>query len=163
MKPIGNEVPGLRLIRAIHRTTCHRGSDVRIMTGDLLNPDAWPRRPVPSTLWSWKICVGYQWQSTGEHINVLELRAYLSALKWRLRKVSHHGVRFLHLLDSQVCIAIAVKGRSSSFALSRVLDKVNAVTLAGNIWPALAYVQTWDNPADKPSRWRVRSKWRKRE
>ena len=95
---------------------------------------------------------------------MLELRAYLSALKWRLRKLAHHRVRCFHLLDSQVCIAVIVKGRSSSFALSRVLDKVNAVTLAGDIWPALAYVQTWDNPADAPSRWhRKKPQWLKQK
>ena len=90
---------------------------------------------------------------TGAHINVLELGAVLSAMKWRTRCIAGIKVKYAHLCDSQVCIAVLVKGRSSSAQLSHTLKKVNALTLASGCCPAFVYVRTADNPADDPSRW----------
>jgi hypothetical protein len=101
------------------------------------------------------VILAYKWRPVDpEHVNILELRAYLSYLKWLSRKphLLHH--RFFHLLDSQVCIAVVSKGRSSSFALSSVLEQCNALVLAGGLVAYVGYVDTKDNPADAPSRWR---------
>lgn len=62
------------------------------------------RASVPSKLWHWKIVTGWAWRGGKEHINSLELRAILTALKWR---IVHKGVtnkRFLHLTDSLVSL-----------------------------------------------------------
>ena len=139
-------------MRALLRAASHRGGDIRITTGDLLRPDTWPRRAVPSAMWNWKVCLSFKWQQS-EHINSLEVRSFLSTLRWRLQKPKNVGTRFLHLLDSQVAIAVIIKGRSSSYSLSKLMERVSALVLAGGLAPSLAYVATWDNPADRPSRW----------
>ena len=88
-----------------------------------------------------------------EHINIKELRAYFAAARWRARALSGQLVRVVQILDSQVCIAVLVKGRSSSRKLQGVLRKVGAIHLAANQRPFFGYVHTADNPADKPPRW----------
>ena len=89
----------------------------------------------------------------GEHINVLELKAILSAFKWRVRSAAAINTRMLHLTDSQVCLAVCSKGRSSSHHLQRVLDRLSALLVAASAQPYYLYVRSADNPADAPSRW----------
>eukprot|EP00438_Fugacium_kawagutii_P025239 Skav236128 [mRNA] locus=scaffold900:368879:380005:- [translate_table: standard] len=43
------------------------------------------RASIPANLWRWKTVTGWTWSSP-EHINVLELRAALTAIKWRIEK-----------------------------------------------------------------------------
>jgi len=142
------------VIRHIHRNSSGRGSDVRLATGVLFNPGVWPRRAVAASRWAWKVVVAFPMK--GRHINVQELEAILSALKWRTRSRAGPGRRSVHFVDSQVCMAVLAKGRSSSAQLRQVLVKINALILAANLAPALLYVKSADNPADAPSRWR---KW----
>ena len=42
------------------------------------------RASVPSKLWRWRVVSGWKWTTGKEHINSLELRAILNALRWRL-------------------------------------------------------------------------------
>ena len=106
---------------------------------------------VKANRWAWStaISIPLRYQS---HINVLEMRMYLSAVEWRLRRCSNQGTRFLHLLDSQVCLGVAAKGRSSSHQLNRLCRRLCALLMAGELYPLLAYVATDENPADEPSR-----------
>ena len=144
------------------------GSDVRLDLGIPFRPKAWPRAGIKPGLWKWKILHGYKWPEKGsQHINLLEMRAALNCLKWRTRHYSHRGVRFLHLLDSQVSVSILTRGRSSSLRLRFVLRRFNALALATGCYPLFAYVHSEDNPADAPSRWarnycRVRRQFLKR-
>ena len=62
------------------------------------------------------------WQS-GKHIKVLEARAFVLAVRWRMRGVTAIGCRFLHLISSRVTMEIAIKGRSSSRRRRKVLSK----------------------------------------
>ena len=132
----------------------HRGSDIRITTGELLRPDAWPRRAIPSTLWQWKAVLAFPWKDGqgSEHINALELRAYLATLKWRTRRRGNLNTRFFHLIDSQVSLGVLTKGRTAAFRLAAIVEQCNAIQLAGGLHPFLGYVATDDNPADEPSR-----------
>ena len=120
------------------------------------------RASIPSKLWKWHIITGWRWKFGKEHINGLELRAVLTALKWRLGKLKHTGCRMVHLTDSLVCLHTLSRGRSSSRKLRRTMARVNSLILAGNIQVSWAYVHTDDNPADRPSRWarRVKTKYR---
>ena len=97
----------------------------------------------------------------GEHINVLEFRAYRNSLKWRTRSAAFQRQSFLHLLDSQVSASIAARGRTSSFRLQGVVRKTNALLLACQLYPVIAFVHSEDNPADVPSRFKFRTKWTK--
>jgi len=156
LEPADAEADGLavEVIKHIHRNSCGKGSDVRLATGVLFNPGVWPRRAVAASRWSWKVVVAFPMR--GRHINVQELEAILSALKWRTRSRAGPGRRSVHFVDSQVCMAVMAKGRSSSTQIRQVLVKINALILAANLAPALLYVKSADNPADAPSRWR---KW----
>ena len=140
-------------VQLYHRSATHRGSDVRLATGTLHDPRCWPRQSVPVGRWKWRVVVAYKRQ--GAHINALELRAVLAAVKWRARTPGNLNARFLHLSDSQVCLGVLVKGRSSSGQLFAILQRLNHLVLAANFVPAYGYVVTHLNPADAPSRWLI--------
>ena len=93
----------------------------------------------------------FTWREAA-HINELEVRAYLSAFRWRLHKASNIGPKFLHLLDSQVSIGVRVKQRSSNRRLNRVARKAAALDLASGSLSIFAFVRWADIPADAPSR-----------
>jgi len=102
--------------------------------------------------WIWRTAISTAWLREGEHINIYELRAYLLALRWRCKVLKNLGSRFLHLVDSKVTLLACVKGRSSSNNMRKVMTKISALTLAGDLLPVLGYVRSHLNPADAPSR-----------
>jgi len=156
-KPEREEAVELQLVRFHLRNVNHKGSDVRVMTGELFHPNCWPRKFAKPSLWRWRAVISFTWpeRMSALHINDKELRAYLSAVRWRARALGHLSARFLHLCDSQVSLAVLLKGRSSSRKPSVTLQRIDAVQLAGNLRPFHAYVATELNPADRPFRWRV--------
>ena len=141
----------LKLFHSLLRASDYRGSDVRLDSGELLRPHCFPRRSLDPSKWTWYEVLAHRFKDP-EHINVLELRAALSMLRWRTRSARRVRTRFVHLVDSQVALAVLVKGRSSSWRLNRVLCQVNALTLASGLLPCYAYVRSTWNTADKPSR-----------
>lgn len=112
------------LVMAYIRRQEHRGSDVRLDIGSLCP----------------------------EHINLLELRTILHTFERRLRREHFGDARALHLTDSQVALAVAVKGRSSSRAINRLLRRFAALQVGGGLYPLLAWIESELNPADEPSR-----------
>lgn len=100
---------------------------------------------------AWRTIVSAPWRAP-EHINVLELRAVLTAVKWVLSHPQAVRSRVLILSDSQVVVGAVTKGRSSSQPLLRRLRALAALVLASGIRPTLAWVATDRNPADEPSR-----------
>ena len=62
-------------------------------------------------IFKWRIIHGHKWRYTS-HIHALELQAVVNGLSWRLRKLSNHRKRVLHLVDSQVAASIISKGRT---------------------------------------------------
>jgi hypothetical protein len=140
-----------RLIVEHLRGVDHRGSDVRLDTGQLMTPSSWPRRALKPKLWKWGLKVKWKW-TWDAHINVLEARAVLAAMRWRLRRASSIGSRFLHLLDSQVSQAVLSKRRSSSGKLNCVCRRIGALELAAHVLPLYGFTRSDENPADAPSR-----------
>eukprot|EP00438_Fugacium_kawagutii_P007570 Skav230247 [mRNA] locus=scaffold1266:12488:17642:+ [translate_table: standard] len=120
------------------------------------------RASLPSTLWSWRTICGWQWRGSKEHINVLELRAVLCALRWRICKQRIRNHKFIHMIDSLVCLHSLTRGRTSSRKMRRTLCKINALLLLSRNSGVWAYVHTSSNPADAPSRRGVRRKWAKK-
>ena len=120
------------------------------------------RASVPSKLWKWKVVTGWRWTSQHEHINVLEMRAILTSLRWRIVHQGHVNTKFIHLTDSLVCLHSLSRGRSSSRKLRRTICRINALLLASGNHALWGYVHTDQNPADRPSRWgrKVRTKFR---
>jgi len=129
------------------------GTDVRLDYGVPYRPRGWPRSSLDPFVWKWRVVLSMAWpRGKTAHINVRELQAAAAGLRWRARKVTHHGSRFLHLVDSQVVAAIVTKGRSSSRKLQPVLKRWMAVVVAADMYPLIGYVVSEDNPADEPSR-----------
>ncbi|CAK0891073.1 unnamed protein product [Prorocentrum cordatum] len=127
------------------------GSDVRMDYGVPYRPRGWPRTSLDPFVWKWRVVVSMAWPGrSSAHINVRELQAATSAIRWRARKVAQHGGRILHLVDSQVVAAIVTKGRSSSRKLQPILKRWMAVVVAADMYPLTGYVVSEDNPADEP-------------
>ncbi len=120
------------------------------------------RASVPGRLWKWKIVTGWKWKGSSEHINVLEMRAILTTIRWRVEKKQMRKKRFIHLTDSLVCLHALSRGRSSSRKLRRTICRINALLLVSGCQPFWGYIHTDQNPADKPSRWgrNIRTKFR---
>ena len=141
----------VKLVAAFIRRQELRGSDVRLDVGSLYRPDAFPRGSIDPSKWLWHVGLAYRFKHK-EHINILELRALVGAFEWRLRSAAFSQCRALHLTDSVVALSVAVKGRSSSRSLNKILRRFAALQCAGGIYPVLGWVESGDNPADEPSR-----------
>ena len=119
--------------------------------GHSLQPVGFPTDVFETDWWRWKTVVQFSWCQEA-HINELEMRAFLSAFKWRLRSSQNLDTKFLHLLDSQVSISVLTKHRSSSIRLNRVARKVDALELASGSFGVFGFCRSSKNPADAPSR-----------
>ena len=91
------------------------------------------------------------------HINVLELFMLLFTYRWKTRCLKQFHTRALHLIDSQVALAVAVKGRSSSRQLNQLLRQACSVLVSVDLYPLLGFIASADNPADAASR--IFEKW----
>lgn len=107
---------------------------------------------IPSGRWSWSTILSFPWKVLGSHINEYELRALFAFTKWLCRKARNLGLRYGVLVDSQVVLSVAAKGRSSSHRLNRLIRRYDVLLLAGFFYPFFGYVASADNPADHPSR-----------
>ena len=116
------------------------------------------RASIPAKLWRWHTVAGWKWSDFSEHINVLELRAVLTGVKWRVERLRQLDIRCLHLVDSLVVLHALSRGRSSSRKKRRTLVRLNAFLLASGLQRVWAYVDTHQNPADRPSRRGVKKK-----
>lgn len=90
----------------------------------------------------------YKFQRSG-HINVNEARVYKSWIKAMAK--SHPRSRFVGLLDSRVTIGATAKGRSSSYAISRILQGSLAYILGSGLYPGCLHCASGDNRSDGPS------------
>lgn len=100
---------------------------------------------------AWRTIVSSRWRRP-EHINVLEMRALTTAVRWVLSFRQALNCRVLVLCDSQVVVGAVTKGRSSSQLLLRRLRYLAAMVLASGLRLTLRWVASADNPADGPSR-----------
>lgn len=139
------------LTRCFLARTNHTGSDVRVTTGQILVPKAFPRQSACADWWNWSGVFACRW-SRGDHINSLELRAILLTLKHRAQRLKEADIRFTHLSDSYVCISILSKGRTGSTMLRPLLRKVSAWILGFNLYMLLVHVESSENPTDAASR-----------
>lgn len=149
------------LVRKLMTLVSVKGDDLLLQPGseDVVRYQRL-RSAVPAKLWRWKTVTGWQWRNATDHINVLEMWAVLTALKWRVEKQQCLRSKFVHLLDSLVCLRSLSRGRSSSRKLKRTHMRLNALTLATQTHVVWAYVHTKDNPADAPSRRPRKRRWK---
>ena len=96
------------------------------------------RMSLPPKLWRWKTVSGWAWKDATEHINVLELRAALTSVKWSIERFQHFDTRCVHLVDSLVVLHSLARGRSSSRKMRRTLMRLNSYLLASGLLPVWA-------------------------
>ena len=155
-------VDTVALVRRLLGMTTQKGEDLLVHAGsDPLPRHCRLRASIPGRLWRWKEISGWVWKHPGEHINLLELRAILTTVRWKILRGRRLRVRFLHLTDSLVCLHALTRGRSSSRKLRRTIQRLNAYLLAADLHPLWGYIHTSQNPADRPSRRPIRRKWAK--
>jgi len=141
----------INLVRMYLGRQSHRGGEVTWLAERSAGKSTVPPG-INANEWLWRDIISTRWVRSGEHINVLECRALVLALRWRFRQVVHIGTRCLHLVDSKVTLGVVAKGRTSSWRMRRVLGKVNALLMSAHGTIALGFVRTHLNPADRPSR-----------
>eukprot|EP00435_Cladocopium_sp_Y103_P064632 s325_g26.t1 len=60
------------------------------------------RSSLPSKLWRWKTVSGWSWKGSPEHINVLEARALMTTIKWRVcQKMQTNELERKYILNDQ--------------------------------------------------------------
>ncbi|CAE7668538.1 unnamed protein product [Symbiodinium sp. CCMP2592] len=104
------------------RHTYHTGCDVRLTDrgGDVTGNRP---GPYPAFRWHWRDVLSYRWKEE-QHINVLEMTAFLTELRRRARNADELGKRFFCIIDSRVSFYVLGKGRSSSKRLNRVSRRI---------------------------------------
>ena len=103
------------------------------------------RASLPAKLWRWRTVSGWVWTGDPEHINVLELRAVLTTLRWRIEQLGQMNLRSLHLIDSLVVLHALARGRSSSRKMRKTMMRIDSLLLACGLSPIWAYVDTHQN------------------
>ena len=105
------------------------------------------------------VCNNHTWRTIyagryrhAEYIGVLEGRAYLWALRRAARDRSTHDTRRLFLLDNFGVVCSMTKQRSHHHCMLQFGRRAGAIQLATRILPALRWIPSEWNPADKPSR-----------
>ena len=158
--PVNHEC-GDKLVRKLLTLVSIKGEDLLLQTEteDQVKYHRL-RASIPANLWKWRTVAGWSWTGSKEHINVLELRAVLTSLRWRIERCKSLHKKFVHLVDSQVVLHALSRGRSSSRKLRRTLLRANALLLATRTQVVWAYVHTAQNPADRPSRHPRKRKWK---
>ena len=131
--------------------TNHTGSDVRIVSGEILNPKAHPRQGVEAAWWTWLPSFKVKWKHKA-HINQQELRSILLSLRYHISHFNAFNLRIFHITDSYVCMSIVGKGRTSSHQMSLVLRQFNALLLSHGLHFVLGHVESTQNPTDGESR-----------
>ena len=153
-----------RLVRKMAGLASVKGEDIMVQNASEV-PVRYHRlrASIPAKLWRWKVIAGWKWVGSPEHINVLEARAVLTTLKWRAEQRQQVDVRCVHLVDSLVVLHCLSRGRSSSRKLRRTIMRIGSLLLATGLQPLWGYVDTHQNPADRPSRWGVKKRWVKQK
>jgi hypothetical protein len=100
---------------------------------------------------NWRTIVATRWRAS-EHINSLEARALLTAIRWVVSFPAAVNTRVQVFSDSNVVIGSVMKGRSSAPILLRRLRSVAALVLSYGLRLRMRWIPSEYNPADVPSR-----------
>src|SRR4051794_12261144 len=98
----------------------------------------------------WKKVTSYAWRRP-EHINILECRATLNAVRWSMSLPRFSRSRFLLFCDSTVVVAALSKGRSSSHSLLIRVRCISSLLLGSGTQLYCHWVRSAQNPADEAS------------
>eukprot|EP00438_Fugacium_kawagutii_P027994 Skav202945 [mRNA] locus=scaffold422:428893:433714:+ [translate_table: standard] len=119
--------PALELVQKLAPMVSLKGQDL-LLQADSEDPVKYHRlrASLPAKLWKWSTAASWRWLGQREHINVLEMRAVLCALRYRLERQLQTRVKFIHMVDSLVVLHSLSRGRSSSRKLRRTLLRINS-------------------------------------
>lgn len=101
---------------------------------------------------SWYTTVSARWKRPLTHINLGELHAAHTAVKWTVRQPRSHGKRLLLFSDSTAAVGALSKGRSSAFSSLTIIRSISSLCLLFNVRLYVCWLPTTCNPADLPSR-----------
>lgn len=87
-----------------------------------------------------------------EHNNIGELRMVVNAVRHFPRRSPGRRARVMVITDSLVSLGAVCKGRSSVYALNRLLRQLGAICLLHQIKVYARFANSEDNNADGPSR-----------
>ena len=107
--------------------------------------------PYPAMCWQWRSIQSYPWKHP-QHINALELTAFLNFVRKRVGSKDFHHKRFFHIFDSRVSACVAAKGRSSSKVLNRLCRRFAAFAIAADVLVLTLWTVSGWNHADAASR-----------
>ena len=139
--PCASDQAALELNRKLTGLVSIKGEDILLASSsEAQTKHHRLRSSVPARLWKWRTICGWKWTGSPEHINCLELRAVLTTVKWRLKKLRECRSKFIHLVDSQVVLHALSRGRSSSRKLRRTLLRINSLLLATGSSGVWAYM-----------------------
>ena len=145
----GHEEAMMKMVRWLFLQQSYRG-DVRTLMGCPHVKQVW--QEIPATWFRWRVALSIPWRLSGDHINVCEARGRCLAVRLRARRRRLQRARYLHLLDSQVNLYQAARGRTGSLKMAHVLRKTCATLLATGLRDINGYTRSSANPADKASR-----------
>ena len=143
-------VAGQETVELEHLLRCahYRGTDIRLTVE---HHHEHQLIPYPAYRWVWRTQMAFKWKQEG-HINELEAQALAAHVRRILREDGMQQVRVMVVLDSQVLYFALGKGRSPSRRLNRILRRVMALSLAGDLYLFPIWTLSAWNYADKPSR-----------
>ena len=149
---VSQMTPGHELehLKWLLRNVATRGCDIKILTGKEDGSESF-MSPYPGFMWVWKTILSYKWREE-QHINVLEISAFLVELRRRTRGPRSTGFRFINVTDSQVMYHVLTKGRSSSPRLNRLARRIASLSLVGQVYAFHVWTISKWNFADHGSR-----------
>ena len=106
---------------------------------------------LPTLIPHWNHMFSYHFRWS-DHINPLEMRMLYNGALWASSHRQAIGARVPMVTDSQVCLFVAAKGRTSAKKLIYPCRRLAAIILFSGITLSCFYISSADNPADFWSR-----------
>ena len=138
-------------LRWMSRQVGLKGTDVRLLVPVEESDPREVLTPYPAFRWLWRTLAAWKWGSQ-QHINVLEVSAFLAEMRRRVRDPNGLKQRYLHIVDSLVTYFAVTKGRSSSIRINRLLRRSMAVQISSRTSPLMTWTLSKWNFSDEASR-----------
>ena len=96
-------------LKEMLRQVCLRGTDIKLMS-EAEDGSQSVMAPYPAFLWDWKVKLAWKWKQS-QHINELEVAAFLVEFRRRTRSPNSLGSRFFNVTDSRVMFHVLSNGK----------------------------------------------------
>lgn len=126
----------------------YRGTDVRLTVE---HNNIRELVPYPAFRWVWRDVLSFKWKQDA-HINELETLALVANVRRLLKDPGVLQTRLMVVVDSQVLFFALGKGRSPAKRLNKILKRLAALQLVGDVYVFPIWTLSAWNFADNPSR-----------